>query len=366
MAERVLNILCFGLSHRTASVEIRERFAVSDGDLEKVTHATAALPGVDEAVIVSTCNRVEFYLAAANETEAFAAVERLLCERSGALPDGHFYRFDSPRSVRHLFRLVCGLDSMVLGETEVFGQVKKAYTAASSAGRTARHLNRLFQRAFNVGKEVRSKTNITRGAVSVGTVAVDLAQKIFGRLGACQVMIIGAGDTSEQTARNLLSRGARSIFVSNRSFDRAQALAGAMGGRALRFDEWQSNLEAIDIVISSTSAPHFLLTRDSVKAAIKVRGGRPLFVIDLAVPRDVDPAVNELDGVYLYDIDSLRTLAAEAMRDREQECAACDAIIERQVSEFLRWMAGHPWVTRGVKGAVPLPAGSADCRAVES
>lgn len=337
-----------------------------DTELEEMTRATAELAAVDEAVIVSTCNRVEFYLATADVAGAFDGVAALLQERKGALPDGHFYRYDSPHSVQHLFRLVSGLDSMVLGETEVFGQVKKAYTAASSAGRTARHLNRLFQRAFNAGKEVRSKTNITRGSVSVGSVAVDLAQKIFGRLSSCQIMILGAGETSEQTARNLLSRGARSIFVSNRSFDRAQILAETMGGRALRFDEWHHDLATVDILISSTSAPHFLLTRERLKASLKSRRGRPLFVIDLAVPRDVEPEVNELDGVYLYDIDSLRSLADEAMRDREQECAACEEIIDRHVGVFLRWLAqGHSAPARTVAAVEPTP-NPAPCRTVES
>lgn len=354
-----MNILCYGLSHRTAPVEVRERFAVPEVRINEVAAEMAALASVREAVIVSTCNRVEYYLATEDAPASERAVSEWLARRSGHEPQDDFYRYDSPQSVRHLFRLVCGLDSMVVGETEVFGQVKKAYQAAAAAGRTAGHLNRLFQRAFHVGKEVRSQTNITRGSVSVGSVAVDLAQKIFGKLHACQIMILGAGETSEQTARNLLSRGARSIFVSNRSHERAEALAAEMGGRALHFDEWHHDLSRVDILISSTSAPHFLLTRQKLEAAIKARRGRPLFIIDLAVPRDVEPGVNEFEGVYLYDIDSLQTLADENKREREMEAAGCESIIERHVTEFMRWLgraAANETPRRDLAVATPLPS----------
>ncbi len=347
-----MNILCYGLSHRTAPVETRERFAVREAELAQAAAEMAALASVREAVIVSTCNRVEYYLATHDAAASLREISALLEQRSGPVAPDSFYCYDSPKSVRHLFRLVCGLDSMVVGETEVFGQVKKAYLAASAAGGTARHLNRLFQRAFNVGKEVRSHTNITRGSVSVASVAVDLAQKIFGKLSTCQVMILGAGETSEQTARHLLSRGARSVFVSNRSHDRAVALAAEMGGRALHFDEWHRDLTTVDILISSTSAPHFLLTREKLEPAIKERGGRPLFVIDLAVPRDVEPAVNDFEGVYLYDIDSLRTLADANRREREREAAGCETIVERHVGEFMRWL-GEARPARLAAGALP-------------
>ena len=218
-----MNVICLGLSHHTASVELREKFAVADSDLESAADRLGAMDGVSESVIISTCNRVELYAATDDSGRGFESLGRFLGGRAQEHNyNAHiFYQYDSPHSIRHLFRVVSGLESMVLGETEILGQVKKAYAAASSGGRTARHLNKLFQRSFNVAKEVRTNTNITRGPVSVGSVAVDLAEKIFGRLGSCKVMILGAGETGEITARTLLSRGVKSLFVSNRSYVRA-------------------------------------------------------------------------------------------------------------------------------------------------
>jgi len=249
------------------------------------------------------------------------------------------YRRIGPAAIRHLFRVVSGLESMVLGETEILGQVKKAYSLAGGSGATARHLNRLFQRAFNVAKEVRTRTNITRGPVSVGSVAVDLAEKIFGRLSSCRVMILGAGETSELTARALMARGAHGIFVSNRSYDRALLLAEETRGEAIGFDQWHERFDDIDILIASTAAPHAVVTPEKLAHAMRSRGNRPAFIIDLAVPRDVDPAVNNLDGVYLYDIDALRDIAAQSMVIRRQELDECERLIERHVGEFSGWLA---------------------------
>jgi len=348
-----MNILCFGLSHQNADVALREKFAFADREVGAESRRLGAANGIDgEAVIVSTCNRVELYVAASQSQSGFAAIERFLRERAkekfkAEINDTKidpatlrmFYKMDAPRSVRHLFRVVCGLESMVLGETEILGQIKKAYSAAVENGSTARHLNKLFQRAFNVAKEVRTKTQITRGPVSVGSVAVDLAEKIFGRLGACKVMILGAGETSELTARALFSRGAKSIFVTNRSFDRASALAAELHGEAIHFDQWHNRFSEIDILISSTAAPHALVTREKLAPVMRARRDRPLFVIDLAVPRDVEPAVNKLDGVYLYDIDSLRAIAEQSLASRRQELSLCEILIERHVAEFSEWLA---------------------------
>jgi glutamyl-tRNA reductase len=334
-----MNVVCLGLSHRTATVEQREKFAVADADAGRVAVTLGRTEGLAEAVVVSTCNRVEFYAAAEDPGPAFHAMREYAAGRVDAHDDGIFYKLQAPDSVRHLFRVACGLESMVLGETEILGQVKKAYQAAADAGATARHLNKLFQRAFNVAKEVRTKTNITRGSTSVGSVAADLAEKIFGRLSACKVMILGAGDTSEQTARALLSRGALSIFVSNRSYDRAAALAAEMCGQAIHFDKWHNEMLGIDILIGSTAAPHAIVTREKLEPIMKQRRDRPLFVIDLAVPRDVEPAVNRLDGVYLYDIDSLQAIAQQSLEIRRQDLALCEEMIERHVTEFCEWLA---------------------------
>jgi glutamyl-tRNA reductase len=260
-----------------------------------------------------------------------------------AEPDGDaFFRHASQRSIGHLFRVVCGLDSMVLGETEILGQVKKAYQAAQQSGATGRHLNKLFQRAFNVAKEVRTNTNITRGSVSVGSVAVELAEKIFGRLKECHVMILGAGETSELTAGALQARGVKAIFVANRSYERAVVLAGKMEGKALHFEDWHSDFHGVDILIGSTAAPHHIVTVEKLVPLMRTRPDRPLFCIDLAVPRDFEPAINNLDGVYLYDIDSLQQIADESMAVRRQETVVCEQMIERHVAEFSDWLAAGP------------------------
>lgn len=219
-------------------------------------------------------------------------------------------------------------------------------------------MNKLFQRAFRVAKEVRSKTNITRGPVSAGSVAVDLAEKIFGELSARNVMILGAGETSEQTARALYSRGAKSILVSNRSYDRAARLAGELGGRAIHFDEWEREFHDLDIIISSTSAPHPILTKAKLEPVMAGRKNRPLFAIDLAVPRDIEPAVNEVEGVFLYDIDSLEAIARNSIEIRRQELSVCEGMIERHVADFAGWLSG----TTQPPASAPVPLQTAACR----
>ncbi|SRR5579862_678194 len=346
-----MDVICLGLSHATAHVELRERFAVPASELSRATLRLGSVRAIDEAVILSTCNRVEFYAAAERAEDGFDGILQFLGENFGLCGGDRsiFYRYDAPLSIRHLFRVVCGLESMVLGETEIFGQVKKAYGAASAGGMTARHLNKLFQRAFRVAKEVRSGTSITRGPVSVGSVAVDLAEKIFGELASRKVMILGAGEAGEQTARALFSRGAKSILVSNRSHDRAAGLAAELGGRAIHFDEWDREFHDLDIVISSTAAPHPILTREKLAPVMAGRKNRPLFAIDLAVPRDIDPAVNSLEGVFLYDIDSLQAIARNSIELRRQELSVCEKMIERHVADFSGWLAG---------AMAPMAAGS--------
>lgn len=327
------HIICLSLSHHRANVETREKFAVSDSELPRRLDALRE-GGLEEALILSTCNRVEIYAAAADEQRGFDAIRGVLGTEASEL----FHHFSSSESVRHLFRVVSGLDSMVVGETEVLGQVKKAYGVAAESGGAARHLHKLFQRAFRVAKEVRTRTNIGRGSVSVGSVAVDLAEKIFGALADRKIVILGAGETSEQTARALLSRGARSIVVSNRRFERAVELAKATNGRAIKFDDRNAELADADIVISSTAAPHPIVTSAQVAAIMRARPDRPLFVIDLAVPRDVEAAINAIDGVYLYDIDALQDIASQSMALRRKELAQCEEIIDAHVVEFSKWL----------------------------
>jgi len=331
-----MELLCLGLNHRTAPVEVRERFAVGTNKLGEAASGLTSLADVSEAVVISTCNRTEFYLAAPNAREAMERLETRLAERENfdSSVHDHFYRLEKIDAARHLCQVVSGLDSMVLGETEIFGQVKQSYKAAHAEGATGGILNRLFQKAFNVGKKVRTETSIQEGSTSIGNVAVDLAEKIFGHLKDSEVMILGAGEMSRITAQSLVSRGARSIFVTNRSYDRAVELANDMGGSAVKFDEWQSVLERVDVVISSTGAPHSIIHRADVEKVRRARKFRPLFFIDIAVPRDIDPAVGEIEEVYLYDIDTLEQLAEEARTRRQRQIEECERIIDNELQKL--------------------------------
>lgn len=339
-----MHIVVVGLSHQSAPIQVRERFAFTPGMLERALPLLRAEPGLDEGVIVSTCNRVEIYGVAAQAADAIRAIDDFLHrfheleERVGT----EIYRFEEPRSIEHLFRVVSGLDSMVLGETEILGQVKKAYDRALVAGNTGKALNQFFQKAFQVAKKIRSQTVITRGSVSVASVSVELAEKIFGDLGASHVMILGAGDTSEKAARALLSRGVRSVLVSNRTYERAVALAAELGGRAVRFDSLGAELVGVDIVVSSIAGTHQVLTRESLDGLMMARQNRPLFLIDLGMPRNIDPAVNELDNVYLYNVDDLQGIADENMRARQEDLSRCDELIAANVAKFQEWLRRLP------------------------
>ena len=334
-----MNILCAGLNHQNAPLDVREKFAVGSHQLAETLSAVRAIGGLSGAVILSTCNRVEFYAASLCPVRAFDDLRNLLHARSGL--DAPLYFHDTPGSVRHLFRVVSGLDSMVLGETEILGQVKKAYSAAAGFGATTSHLNKLFQHAFRVAKHVRTETQITRGATSVGAVAVELAGKIFGDLTGRRVMILGAGDTSERTARSLVSRGVKTVIVSNRTYERAAKLAEEIGGLAIHFDHWQNVFSDVDILICSTAAPSTILTREKLAPLMKERAGRPLFVIDLAVPRDVESSVNELEGVFLYDMDSLEGIVSQTLEVRRSEIVRCEKMIAEQVGTFVSWLKRH-------------------------
>ena len=333
-----LCIFCFGLSHRTAAADVRERFAIPNSALPAALARLKAMPGLTEGLIVSTCNRTEFYVNG-KFADILAPIffERFYRDfRVG--DETHLFQLSATHCIRHLFRVASGLESMVVGETEILGQIKRAYEFAIEAKTTGKLLNRLFQKSFRVGKEVRSSTAITRGSVSVGSVAVDLAEQIFGDLDKCKIMILGAGETSEKTAKAFQSRGAEQIFVSNRSFERAQALATITGGRAIHFQDWEREFHDLDILVSSTAAPHAIITLDRLAPFLRVRRHRPLFMIDLAIPRDIDPAVQNLDGVYLYDLDSLQAMAERTLTVRKHESEKCRPIIEQHVQDFQQWI----------------------------
>ena len=323
-------ILVLGLSHHTAPVTLRERFAFAESRVPATLAQLRESGLVDEAVILSTCNRVELYVSTSLEPrQAFEELHQFLVQfhdYRDPISD-ELYKLAEPHSVEHLFKVASGLDSMVLGETEILGQLKKAYDLALQHNHTGSRLNKAFQRAFNVAKQIRTETNIQRGATSVAAVAVELAEKIFSSLDERHVMVIGAGDTSEKAARALLSRGAKSVLVSNRSFDRAEALAKELGGRAVSFDAWAEEFRKIDIVISSTSAPHYIIDRNKLTPLMTLRENEPLLLIDIAVPRDIDPEVNFLDNVYLYNVDDLQAIASDYLKQRKDELAKCEAII---------------------------------------
>jgi glutamyl-tRNA reductase len=326
-----MNLFCVGLSHHTADVEMLEHFS-RDVEVDCLMRNS----GCAEAVVLSTCNRVEVYGAAearVSTLDIARCLDRQI-DKHISPESAPFYRYEDADCVRHLFRVTSGLDSMVVGETEILGQAKKAYEAARLAGAAGKYLHRLFQRAFRVAKQVRTHTEITRGAVSVGSVAVDLAQKIFGDLRSCKVLVLGAGETSERTVRALVSRGAADLRVSNRSADRAEALARAVNGRAISFEQWPEQCAEIDILITSTSSEVPLLSQEKLAPMLRGRIDRPLFIIDIAVPRDVTADVNELDGVYLYDIDSLQSIAEQSLATRRAQVAAAEEIISHHVTEF--------------------------------
>jgi glutamyl-tRNA reductase len=342
-----MGIFCFGLSHQTAAVDVRERFVIPGSALPDALMRLKSMPGLDEGLIVSTCNRTEFYVTGefrdSSAPDFFERFYRNL--RTG--DESHLFRLWASQCVRHLFRVASGLESMVIGETEIFGQVKRAYEFAMGAKTTGKLLNRLFQKSFQVGKQVRSSTGITRGNVSVGSVAVELAEQLFGDLNGCKIMILGAGETSEKTARSFRSRGAQQIFVSNRSFERAEALAAITGGRAIRFDDWEREFQDLDVLVSSTAAPHVILTPENLAPLLRTRRHRPLFIIDLAIPRDIDPAVNNLDGVYFYDLDALQSIAERTLQVRRQEAENCHRLIDQHVLDFQLWiertaLSGNP------------------------
>jgi glutamyl-tRNA reductase len=316
---------------------VRERFAIPESALPEALGRLKTMPGLIEGLIVSTCSRTEFYVAGdfrdCPVQDFFESFYRDI--RAGE--ETQLFRLWDSHCVRHLFQVASGLDSIILGETEIFGQVKRAYEFAKTAQTTGKLLNRLFQKSFQVGKQVRSSTAITRGSVSVCSVAVDLAEQIFGELQGCKIMILGAGQTGEKTAKTFRSRGAQQILVSNRSSERAQALATVTGGRAIHFANWPKEIEDVDILVSATAAPQTIVTCNTLPS-VPVRRNRPLLMIDLAMPRDIDPVFHNLDSVYLYDLDSLQAIAERTLSLRKRESAKCRQLIEHQVKDFQRWL----------------------------
>jgi glutamyl-tRNA reductase len=330
-----MKVFVAGLSYKTAPVELRERIAVSPSNLRCSGCRLKIGGGLEEVVLLSTCNRVEVYGVASKINGNVHGLFKHLGPSSQDFGP-YLYVREGGDALRHLFSVAGGLDSMVLGETEITGQLKHAYQTAHESKLTGRLLNRAFQTALQTAKEIRTNTQIGRGSVSIGSVAVDLADKIFGGdLSDKTVMIIGAGKMGEACVRHLSKKGARSILVSNRSFDRAETLANEFGGRAIRFDGCLDAMTEADIVVSSTGCPQTVLHREEIDRVMSARRHRPLFLIDIAVPRDIDPDVQHLDNVYLYNIDHLEKLVRENLRLREAELERCREIIEEKATTLM-------------------------------
>ncbi len=326
---------CLGLNYRTCPVAVREQFSVGKSRLPEACRALRELPEIEECVLLSTCNRTEVYYWTHEPEEAARMIlAHFLGGNPGVRADAScFYRHEGRAALFHLARVASGLDSMVVGETEIFGQLKDAYRVALEAGVTGGFANRTFQRVFSIGKKVRSNTSITSGPTSVGAAAVQMAQGILGSLSGSNVLVVGAGEVARSTAQSLRSRGAESIFVANRSYDRAVELAAQVGGRVIRFAEWVPYLERINIVIVSTASPVYVVSPPLLQGVQERRGGRPLFFIDLSVPRNVDPACAEVEGVHVYDMDAMEGMAAETRRARAAEIDAGELLIHAWVEE---------------------------------
>jgi glutamyl-tRNA reductase len=331
-----MNIVLLGLNHKTAPIELRERLAIGPLQLEDATRSLVQAPGVLEGMILSTCNRVE--LLTSQEPNAPDLLEFVgsYFDIEPQLLTPHMYEYRQENAVRHLFRVACSLDSMVIGEPQILGQVKSSYLAARSAGAIRGHLDKVLQRAFVVAKRVRSETQIGSSSVSVASVAVELARKIFGSLEGKKVLLVGAGKMSELAARHLLAQGAGAVLVANRTHERATQMAQRFGGRAIHFDDLYAHADQADIIITSTGSARPVFRREHAQHFLQQRRGRPMFFIDIAVPRDVDPEVNKLDGIFLYDIDDLQSVAGSHLKERGKEAELAEAMILAEVDKYQR------------------------------
>lgn len=335
------NLVIVGVNHKTTPVEIREQLAFTRGKLEDSIEKLVSFPEITENIIVSTCNRVEIYARVQEVDAGILLLKRFICDYHGLSLeelDPHFYCYKNQATIEHLFRVSSSLDSMVLGESQILGQVKDAYNLARSMRSTGILLNQMFEKAFNVAKKVREETGIAESAVSISSAAVELARKIFEDLENRVVMLVGTGEMAELAAKHLISYGVKTIYVASRTYERAAGLAKTLNGCALAFDEFARELHRADIVVSSTAAPKFIIHKEMVEKAIHLRKNRPMFFIDIAVPRDIEPEVNNLENVYLYDIDDLQTVVSANMKERQKEAEYALQIVRDEASKFENWI----------------------------
>ncbi|MDO8848009.1 MAG: glutamyl-tRNA reductase [Coriobacteriia bacterium] len=335
-----MHLVLVGLSHKTAPVAIREKLTFSAAVQEDALNRLARLDGIREAVIVSTCNRTEVYAVASSEDGGVESVIAFLADYHDL--DRHelsryLYVITGDAVVRHLFRVVASLDSMVVGEAQILGQVKEAYEHGFNADATSRVFNKLFRQSFEVGKRVRTETAIGEAAVSISYAAVELAKKVFDTLDGRTILILGAGKMSELTAKHLVSNGVARVLVVNRTFERAQEMAARFSGTAVPYESLYEAVRESDIVISSTAATEYVVTKRDLAPVSRTRT-RPLFLIDIAVPRDIDPAVNDLGGVFLYDIDDLNGVVSSNLEERMSEAHRAEGIIDEEITAFYAWV----------------------------
>jgi glutamyl-tRNA reductase len=333
-------ILVYGMNHASAPLAVREKAAFLPEETAPAAARLAGAAGVEEALILSTCNRTELLVSAEAGGAEGTLKEFLAAERRVTRPEleTHCYLRSGRDAVRHVFRTASSLDSLVVGEAQILGQVKEAYSAALLAGAVGTALEGLMQRCFAVARKVRAETGLGRSPVSVGSVAAGLARGIAGDLDRHTVMILGAGEMARLTARRLIGGGVREVVVANRSFERGDELARQLGGRAIPFARMLEEMERVDIVIASTAAPHHVVRFEDAQGLSRARHGRPLFFIDIAVPRDIDPRIHRIDNIYLYDIDDLQGVVRAGLDGRRQETAAAETIVEREVEAYLAWL----------------------------
>ena len=346
-----MRLLVLGLNHKTAPVALRERFALSKEKVRRGLQHLGEYDPLHEAVIVSTCNRSEIYAMAADETTGMDAIRQFWADMTGHREniDDYLYTFVDEACMRHLFRVASSLDSLVIGEGQILSQVKDAYALAHSAGTTSTVLNTLFHRAITTGKRVRTETRIAFNAVSVSYAAVELARDILGTLENSSALIFGAGKMAELTAENLQGRGVKKIYVANRHRKNAEEMAARFGGEAVDFDAGLEAVPDADIVVTSTGAPHYVIHSWDTQRAMRARGGRPLVFIDIAVPRDVDPEVSDIQGVTVYNIDDLEEVVDEHKQERQKEAHQAEAIIEEEVAslrEKFQYLSFQPLMAR--------------------
>ncbi len=331
-----MKLLLTGLSHKTAPVHLREKMALSEAALPDALHELQNL-GASEAMILSTCNRVEIALTSPDDREPLAIAARFLETWQGSATafEGHLYRLEARAAIQHLFRVAASLDSMVVGEPQVLGQLKTAYSVAKSEGAVGGLLEQVLTRAFSVAKRVRTETGVGQMAVSVSYAAVELARKIFGSLKGHSVLIIGSGKMGELAAKHLHRSGAKRIFVTNRTWERAEEMAALFHGQAVEYTQFGSMLHEVDIVIASSGAPHYILTREDMQRTIAARKNKPMFLIDIAVPRNIDPAVNDVEGVFLYDVDDLEGVVNANIKERSKQAEQAEAIVAGEVERMM-------------------------------